>query len=290
MSSEPTIRRGVIQTLWARKWRLIVPAVIGAGASAVVSAVWPVRYVSQTTIQLVPPRIGSDYVRSATTPLEDRLQAIRMTILSRTRLERIVNEFNLYADERRHGIMEEIIDGFRNNVDVRILTDADGRGPGTFRVAFTGADPRTVAKVTEKLSSLFVDESLSDRRLTTQGTVTFLESQIEDTGKRLTEFETKMKAAAGKPTEAMTIEFDVLREHYRSLLQKRHGARLAANLEARAIGEQFRLIDPASFPEKPVGPSRTVVNLMGAGAGLMMGLVLVAAAPRRKPQPGSSTH
>ena len=69
---------------------------------------------------------------------------------------------------------------------------------------------------------------------------------------------------------------------------KRQDVRLAANLEARAIGEQFKIIDSASYPEKPVGPNRTLVNLMGAGAGLVMGIALVAGPGRRKPLPESS--
>ena len=46
--------------------------------------------------------------------------------------------------------------------------------------------------------------------------------------------------------------------------------------ERRQIGEQFRLLEPARLPERPVGPSRLAVNATGALAGLGLGLVLVA--------------
>jgi hypothetical protein len=51
---------------------------------------------------------------------------------------------------------------------------------------------------------------------------------------------------------------------------------VAANLERRQIGEQFRILDPASLPERPYNQSRRVAaTASGAVAGLLLGLVLV---------------
>jgi uncharacterized protein involved in exopolysaccharide biosynthesis len=273
----------MMRALWSRKWLLIVPAVVGAGTSALVAALWmPARYESKTTIQVVPARVGSDFVRPVvSTPFEQRLGAIRTVVFSRTRLERIVQEFNLYPDKRRHGIMAEVIEQFRDDIALEIPA-TDSRGT-VFRLSFTGADQRTVMKVTEKLSALFVNENQADRELLTQGTQAFLESQIEDVRKQLIDHETKLAALTRRPNVAETTEFDVLRSTYRSLLEKRQDVTMAAALDARSIGESFKLIDPASYPERPIGPTRSHMNLMGAGAGLVMGLVLVAAAPRRSP-------
>lgn len=272
-----------MRALWSRKWLLIVPAVVGAGTSALVAALWmPARYESKTTIQVVPARVGSDFVRPVvSTPFEQRLGAIRTVVFSRTRLERIVQEFNLYPDERRHGIMQEVIEQFRDDIALEIPA-TDSRGT-VFRLSFTGADQRTVMKVTEKLSALFVNENQSDRRLLTEGTQAFLESQIEIVRKRLIEHEAKLAALGRRPNVAETTEFEVLGSTYRSLLEKHEDVTLAVALDARSIGESFKLIDPASYPERPIGPTRSHMNLMGAGAGLVMGLVLVAAAPRRSP-------
>jgi len=47
---------------------------------------------------------------------------------------------------------------------------------------------------------------------------------------------------------------------------------MATNLEKRQKGEQFRIIDPASFPERPTKPDRLRLNLFGLLAGLAIGL------------------
>jgi hypothetical protein len=52
---------------------------------------------------------------------------------------------------------------------------------------------------------------------------------------------------------------------------------LAANLERRQIGEQFKLLDSASLPQRPYNLARRLaVMASGAGVGLLLGLLVVA--------------
>lgn len=50
---------------------------------------------------------------------------------------------------------------------------------------------------------------------------------------------------------------------------------MAAELEKRQIGEQFRVVDQARVPLQPISPVRIQINAIGAGAGLFFGLLLV---------------
>ncbi len=87
----------ILTIVWRSKWFLLVPfAVISAG-TAVWSRYLPDRYLSQATIMVVPQRVPESYVRSTvTTTIEDRLRAITEQIMSRTRLERVILELDLY--------------------------------------------------------------------------------------------------------------------------------------------------------------------------------------------------
>jgi uncharacterized protein involved in exopolysaccharide biosynthesis len=51
---------------------------------------------------------------------------------------------------------------------------------------------------------------------------------------------------------------------------------VAADLERRQIGEQFRILDPARVPIKPFRPNRLMINGVGVGLGLLVGVALVA--------------
>ena len=178
----------ILEVLRRRFWLLIVPfAVIGAG-TAVVARILPDKYRSDTLILVVPQRVPESYVRSTvTTRIEDRLQSLSQQLLSRTRLERIIEEFNLYARERRTGIMEDIVEQMRDDIKIDVV-----RGDA-FRVAYTGAEPRTVMKVTERLASSVIEENLRDRDVLAEGTTQFLEAQLEDARRRLIEHEKKLE-------------------------------------------------------------------------------------------------
>ena len=63
--------------------------------TAIVARVLPDWYRSETLILVVPQRVPENYVKSTvTTKIEDRLHSISQQILSRTRLERVIQDFN----------------------------------------------------------------------------------------------------------------------------------------------------------------------------------------------------
>ena len=178
----------ILGILRRRYWLLLVPVAIVSAATAVVVRKLPDQYRAETLILVVPQRVPENYVRSTVTSrLEDRLQSIRQQILSRTRLERIVQEFNLYADERQTQIMEDVIAKMR--LDVRI----DVVKGDAFTVAYIGSEPRTVMRVTDRLADLFKEENLRDRELMAEGTNQFLETQLADARRRLIEHEKKLE-------------------------------------------------------------------------------------------------
>jgi polysaccharide chain length determinant protein (PEP-CTERM system associated) len=74
----------------------------------------------------------------------------------------------------------------------------------------------------------------------------------------------------------LTRDYTTLQEIYGSLLKKREDSKLAANLERRQIGEQFKILDPASLPERPYNERQRLLALAGGvGGGLVLGLALV---------------
>ena len=179
----------VLQILRRRVWLLLVPFAIVSAATATYSRYLPDIFRSDTLILVVPQRVPESYVRSTvTTRIEDRLQSIAQQILSRTRLERIIQDFNLYVEQRRTGIMEDIVEQMRKDIRIDVVKG------DAFRVSYTGDNPRTVMKVTDRLASLFIEENLRDREVLAEGTNQFLEAQLEDSRRRLVETEKKLES------------------------------------------------------------------------------------------------
>ena len=68
------------------------------------------------------------------------------------------------------------------------------------------------------------------------------------------------RAAAAPERESELTElmrdYDTLQKLYTELLSKSEESKMAANLESRQIGEQFRILDPARVPQRPFSPNR----------------------------------
>ena len=180
----------ILKILRRRFWLVAVPVALVAAGTALYARRLPDVYRAQAVIQIVPQRVPENYVKSTvTTRIEDRLQSIREQILSRSHLEQIIQRLDLYRDERRVGIMENIVDQMRNSIRIDV-----NRGADSFTVSFTGHDARTVAKVTEQLATLFIDASLRDREVLAEGTDQFLQAQLEEARRRLIDQEKKLEA------------------------------------------------------------------------------------------------
>ncbi|HKY21198.1 MAG TPA: GNVR domain-containing protein [Vicinamibacterales bacterium] len=174
---------------WRRKWLILIPFVLVSVGTATVAHFLPNKYRSETLILVVPQRVPESYVRSTvTTRIEDRLQSMREEILSRTRLERIIVDNNLYAEERRTGIMQDVVEQMRKDIDVVVIKG------DAFRVSYVGRDPMTVMKTTERLASLFIEENLQDRESLAEGTNQFLEATLQNARQSLVEQEQKLEA------------------------------------------------------------------------------------------------
>ena len=179
----------ILAIAWRRLWFILLPAATVAAGVALYSWYLPDRYRSDTLIMVVPQRVPESYVRpTVTARIEDRLQTISQQILSRTRLERIIQDLNLYGEERRTDVMEDVVEKMRKDISVQVVKG------DAFRVLYVGENPRTVMNVTERLASLFIEENLRDREVLAEGTNQFIEAQLDDARKRLIEHEKKLEA------------------------------------------------------------------------------------------------
>jgi polysaccharide chain length determinant protein (PEP-CTERM system associated) len=174
---------------WRWKWLLVLPCVIGLAGAFLYARTLKDQYRSETVIMMTPQRVSESIVRSTVrTSLSERIQTISQQIMSRTRLEAIIVDLNLYPDERRTGLMEDVVEQMRKDVGVNVV-----RGDA-FRVSYISESPITAMRVAERLGGLYIDENLKDREQLAQGTSQFLESQLEDARARLVEHEERLEA------------------------------------------------------------------------------------------------
>ncbi len=434
----------ILQRRWKWPAGFILACAVGGG---IVGLRLPNQYRSETTVLVVPQRVPESYVRSTVTSrIEERVRSLREQILSRTRLERVIDEFGLYAKEQARLPMEQIVEDMQESVGTRIVRE------DAFQISFTAQEPLTAQRVASRLAQMFVQENVRDREVQASSTNQFLETELEQARRTLTEQEARVESfrlansgempeqvasnmqaiqnielqlqtlvqslasdrerratlerqladatspvpvlegtatpTADAPTTlagqveqarrtvaelsarltavhpdliqarqtlerleqrraaelgattgprppagisaaelgrqrriddlnaqlaavsrqieeksgeearlrastlgyrqrveiaprrqtelvALTRDYETIQRQYRGLLEKYEESKVAANLERQQVGEQFRVLDPARLPERPVSPNRPLLLLLGAAVGLALGLLAI---------------
>ena len=152
----------------------------------------PKVYSSQTLILVEPQRVPTTYVQSiVSTDIESRISTISQQIMSRTNIEKIINEYKLFDDPKYDNMyQEDKLEIVRKQITVSVTR---ARGADAFSVSFQGKDPQKVMNVANALASYFIDENLKVREAQAIGTSDFLENEKNTMLKRLEEVEKSLQ-------------------------------------------------------------------------------------------------
>jgi polysaccharide chain length determinant protein (PEP-CTERM system associated) len=190
---------GGLDRLWAlwnrRKWLGIIVFLVPLTASFAVIMALPDLYQSTALVMIERQQVPEAFVRpTVTSELEIRLHTISQEILSRSRLESLINRMGLYPDLRDRGTSEEAVDRMRRDIrlDLRSADTSRGGATTSFALSYRGRDPQTVAVVTNTLASFYIEENLKARERQATGTAEFLKVQLADAKRRLDEQEARM--------------------------------------------------------------------------------------------------
>lgn len=199
----PTDIADYLQIFYRRKWWVIIPTVIIGLSVVSLSLKLPKFYRSETLILVDPQKVPAEYVKATvSSDVTDRLQTISQEILSRTRLQRIIDQFGLYKDQQAFTSKEDIIELMRKDIRVEVVTEESQSSrkqtSAAFKISFSGKDPALVQQVTRQIASLFIEENLKVRQQQAEGTNEFIESELTKASEKLQEQETKIRAFKAK--------------------------------------------------------------------------------------------
>jgi uncharacterized protein involved in exopolysaccharide biosynthesis len=153
-----------------RWWIVAIPAVIFPIVAYALSFTVQPQYLSQTLVLVEQQKVPDSYVKPVVTEdLNGRLATMREQILSRSRLQPIIERFNLSAGGKLS--MDDRIDQTRKNIDIKPIQSDIARTSGLpgFFISFKANDPRTAQLVCGEITSLFLSASISDREASVAG-------------------------------------------------------------------------------------------------------------------------
>lgn len=176
------------------RWFLIVPFCLAMILGMYFAVILPKIYQSSTLILVQPQRVPENYVQSLVeTDISDRIDGLSNQILSRTNLERIINEFKLFeGPDYKNKNMEYKVNNLRERINVEVMTDSN-RQSDAFTISFKGQNPERVMNVVNSLASNFIDQNLKMRESAVIGTSVFLEDELTAMRSRLEKVEESLK-------------------------------------------------------------------------------------------------
>lgn len=158
----------------------------------------PPVFRATATILIEEQEIPAELVRSTITSYAaQRLQTISQRVMTRANLLNIIEKFELYAKERRKESTDDVLEKMRKDiafetVSADVIDPRSGR-PTQATIAFTlsydGVNPDLVQRVTNEITSLYLEENLRNRTQKVAEASDFLTSEVEQVGALATELE-----------------------------------------------------------------------------------------------------
>src|SRR6267378_2333091 len=221
-----------------RYWWILPITVVGCGTIAMMFAmVLPKKYTSQTLILVQQPTVPSDIVKPVVTEdLNHRLASMQEQILSRTRLEPIIEKFGLYPEVRGKVHIEDLVERLRTSIAITPLVSMPGTQnqslPG-FYVSVTFNNPQLGQQICTEITSMFMEQNARALEQQAAQTTSFLSQQ-------LAEAKAKLDAQDGKLAQFKRQFLGSLPEQEQTNLSLLMGmnSQLEANTQALSRAQQ----------------------------------------------------
>ena len=180
--------------IWRRRWWVLSTLFICWSVVWAVSWLLPARYRSETLILIEQQKVPQEYVLSnVAVDFQQRLQTMTQQILSRARLQRIINDFHLYPGLRDRVAPDQLVEMMRKDIEIELVETANKRGLTAFHVYYSAGSPQLAQQVNSQLTNLFIQENLLAQQQQSESTTQFLSAELEQARHSLTEQEEKMR-------------------------------------------------------------------------------------------------
>jgi polysaccharide chain length determinant protein (PEP-CTERM system associated) len=183
----------ILKRYW---WILPLTVVSGTSLALGVTVFLPKKFTSQTLVLVEQPTVSQDLVKPVVTEATNqKLASMQEQILSRARLQPIIDKFGLYPEDRATVHMEDLVAKLRAAVEVTPLAPMQGTQnrqlPG-FHVNVTFDNPQTAQRICSEITNMFMEQNAKD--INAQGTMTteFFTQHVDEAKRNLDEQDAKL--------------------------------------------------------------------------------------------------
>jgi polysaccharide chain length determinant protein (PEP-CTERM system associated) len=176
----------IVRRYW---WILLITIPVGTALAGVAAKILPKKYTSQTVVLVDPPAVSAEIVKPVVPEnLGPQLASMQQQILSRTRLEPVIEKFGLYQKDRKGHTIDELVSRLRDSIEVVPMEPMAGTAnrqlPG-FTIKVTFENPVAAQQICSEVTSMFTVESANASVEHGKQATSFLTQQLEDAKTKL---------------------------------------------------------------------------------------------------------
>lgn len=179
--------------IWAYRWSALVIAWIIALLGWVGVYALPDRYTATTTVNIETKSIIKPLLKglSVDSNVKSGLAVMTPLLLSRKNLVEVIHEtdMDLNMEDTSPEAMDRFVEKFSRSISLTKSKKAN-----IYELSYEGSSPELAYKVVSKLLNTLIENTLSAARTDTAEAQVFLDKQIEEYEKRLSEAEDKLAA------------------------------------------------------------------------------------------------
>jgi polysaccharide chain length determinant protein (PEP-CTERM system associated) len=205
---------------------IVMFTLLGILVGLILDVTMPKQYRAMALLSYQEQKINPNKMSpDVQTKIREMVSTLSQIVTSRTNLEKVINEFNLYGEDRAKLPTEDVIEMMRKNISIKPSQHGD-----TFSISFEGSSPGQVVKVTNSLAAKFIEENLKYREERATETSSYTKNELQ-----------MAKAVLDKKEEAMR---DYKLKYYNEMSEQREGnfTRLNA-LQQQYQGKQGSIQD-----------------------------------------------
>jgi polysaccharide biosynthesis transport protein len=185
---------------------------------------------------------------------------------------KLANLRSRYTDQ--YPEVQEVKDEIANAEKTREQLTANLKREAADKDRKTDSDTRATADLTEAAPLLQLQTQLQSSEIE----ISNREQAIASLKSRINEYQGRLSSepSAAQQLADLNRGYEQSQANYNDLLKKESDSQMATSMEQMQEGERFTMLDPPSLPLKADFPNRLKMCGAGLGAGMALGLLVVA--------------
>lgn len=251
----------IVREVRSRKWLALL--MFGAVSFAVLAAgfLWPYKYQSEVVIfvddrNIIQPLMEG---RAVATKVSEKISAARELLGSRSVLEEIAKDTEIYGDSAAD-IGPEALEGRINGL--RYSMSVSPRGDNYFSIGYSSSSQLKTFRIAQRLGQAFIEENARRKREESRSAYDFIDKQVKSYEQQIAEVESRMKQFLSENVDGTEADANSRLSNLQSRLELAQLEKEELITRSQALERELTSVDPQVRQGRTVDAYQQRINSM----------------------------